>query len=64
MRIIGLFDYYFLILIFIQFLTSNVFDVNTLKRNNQHKEASVLKWITRVTLGVSLAMTVISYLYE
>lgn len=62
MRIVGLFDYYFLILLFIQFLISNIVDVNALNRENHQKEALALKWITRIILGIALGMTIIAYI--
>ncbi|MGE5626798.1 MAG: CLC_0170 family protein [Solirubrobacterales bacterium] len=64
MRIVGLFDYYFLILVFIQFLISNFVDVKALIQKGNEKEALVLKWITRGILVITIGMTIISYVYQ
>ncbi len=64
MKVIGLFDYYFLILIFIQFLISNLIDVKKFIRSNNPKEAAIIKVASRTILGISVVMTIIAYILK
>lgn len=64
MKVIGLFDYYFLILIFIQFLISNLIDVKKFIRSNNPKEAAIIKVASRTILGISAVMTIIAYILK
>ena len=64
MRIIGLFDHYFLILIFAQYLVSNFIDANEIKAENNSKEATILKRTSLIILIVSVALFGISYIYQ
>lgn len=64
MRIIGLFDNYFLTLMFAQYLVSNFIDVKELKDKNYSKEAATLKRASLVIIIISLVLFVISYIYQ
>lgn len=64
MRIVGLFDIYFLIIIIIQYLVSNFIDVKELKDNNYSKEATILKRTSLGILIVSLILFVVSNIYQ
>jgi len=64
MRIIGLFDYYFLILMFIQFLISNFIDVKKLKNENFIKDALILKRISIAIITISFVLFIVSYIIE
>jgi len=64
MRIIGLFDIYFLIIMIIQYLVSNFIDVKELKDNNYSKEAIILKRTSLGILIVSLILFVVSNIYQ
>lgn len=64
MRIIGLFDHYFLIMIFAQYLVSNLIDVNKIKAENHSKEATILKRASLTILIVSVALFGISRIYK
>ena len=63
MRIIGVFDYYFLCLVFIQFLVS-IMDVKKLKKDKNFKNAAVSKWVSGGFLALAAVMTVVAYIFE
>jgi hypothetical protein len=64
MKVIGLFDYYFLLLIFFQFLISNLIDVKEFKKNSNPREAAIIKRASTAILAISVVMTIVAYILK